>query len=38
MIVHAVLGRTIPKQAKGNGRYDDTIPAQIKALYTEVGN
>jgi sortase A len=38
MVVHAVLGRTIPKQESGNGRYDNTIPAQIKALYTEVGN
>jgi sortase A len=38
MVVHAVLGRTIPKQESGNGRYVNTVPAQITALYTEVGN
>ena len=38
MIVHAVLGATIAKTAAAGGRYDNTIPAQIEALYSEVGN
>ena len=38
IIVHAVLGATIAKTAAAGGRYDNAIPAQIEALYSEVGN
>jgi sortase A len=34
MIVHAQLAQTINKQSLGNGRYDNTMPAQLKALYS----
>ncbi len=38
MIVHAVLGKTYAKAPLAGGKYDNTVPPQIDALYSEVGN
>lgn len=37
MIVHAVLGETIRKTSLPGGRYDNTPPAQIEAMYGRAG-
>ncbi|MEO9109089.1 MAG: hypothetical protein ABI368_02600, partial [Jatrophihabitantaceae bacterium] len=41
MIVHAVLDSKYPQgiaKAKANGKYSTTVPAEITAFYTQVGN
>jgi sortase A len=38
LIVHAVLHTVVHKNQRSGGRYDNTTPAQIEALYRKVGN